>query len=615
MSLLNQSSHIDSHTSSHQQPSWFARTLVLLVCAFLAFCTSIGPLYRAHLSITDFGISNALILVATFAFYLMLVKSVTLFLQNRASALCPAWTKAITSFFSRISRWLSQTRFPYWIRRASATRKSLFLTLLLGWLWVPLFLQVSFGADLQGQVAEVSNWLSQLSGGTNTALYRTLFTQADVYPIAHYLWPVTPTFLTNQHNIVLTMLYGLTIKSSEAVFSTVVPGILLLSFAQYVFAAYCMAATAHRFFTLRSHVTLRAQTLAVVIMLLSPMITLSTISLTKSPLFGFASVWWIGVLYEALHTRETVLPRSTRWELILSAIVMLASAKYAVYIIVVEAIVLLIFSHRSWKTWCTYLVVPVVVFEVALLSLVHTGTIMDADSIESKALQVQQIARVAKYNPGAISADARKKLEPIFNIDNMGYLYFQSDADPVKSSGALGKATSYKWKTVTKDDWKNFTSAWIEIGKAAPQEYADAFFAEFYGYFDVADPPYVSILYYSDTRAVNNYFSAGYVDFAPRAAFLGFLRGWSEVPIIGWLFHGNFWVILTLLAMCVELCLKRYRSLLWQLPLLVQMAVMVAAPANNFDRHMIGISAAFAVVAFSLLTTSSSISTSTQTQS
>lgn len=39
--------------------------------------------------------------------------------------------------------------------------------------------------------------------------------------------------------------------------------------------------------------------------------------------------------------------------------------------------------------------------------------------------------------------------------------------------------------------------------------------------------------------------------------------------------------------------LRRWRSLSWHLPLLLLMGVMIAAPANNFERHMLPVAFVF----------------------
>lgn len=86
----------------------------------------------------------------------------------------------------------------------------------------------------------------------------------------------------------------------------------------------------------------------------------------------------------------------------------------------------------------------------------------------------------------------------------MAESYFQQDADPVKSSGIQSKKVSYKWRTVTKDDMKDFNDAWWQIVKANPQIALDALFAECFGYFNVTDLPYVSMDYYVNNDYVQS---------------------------------------------------------------------------------------------------------------
>ena len=57
--------------------------------------------------------------------------------------------------------------------------------------------------------------------------------------------------------------------------------------------------------------------------------------------------------------------------------------------------------------------------------------------------------------------------------------------------------------------------------------------------------------------------------------------------------HGNFYVILTLLIGAAEVILRRWRTLAWHLPLLLLMGVMITAPANNFERHMLPVAFCF----------------------
>ncbi|MCI1984838.1 MAG: DUF6020 family protein [Bifidobacteriaceae bacterium] len=601
MKLTSARRNTPSEGTAVPTPPVLASVITILLSIFLALCSAVGPLYRSGGSISGFGVANALILLVTAcAYYCGIRWLARCFYRYSLGSMPSRWIHTAGAFLSRHCdpSGTRRKKLANSIVKITRSRTTIFVFLLIVWIWVPLLLQVSYGADLVSQKTEFTSWLHNLRAGDQP--YEQGFSQADIYPIAHYLWPQHPAFLTNQHNIILTFVYGLFWRASRLALGTAAPGIIVLGVLQYIFAAGCCALTAWRFFTVRRGTRLTHKAVVLAVLAASPIIPLSTISLTKSPLFGFALVWWCGVLYEMVHTKikngkgAAALSRGGKWELILSGAFMLISAKYAVYIMIIEVVVLLVTSHRNWKVWIVCIALPVVIFQVFLFSLIHSGAIINGDSIESKAIQVQQIARAARDNPGAISSEDRAKLAPIFNLDVMAKVYNPSDADPVKSSGSKDKLTSYKWLTVTSSDWKQFNSAWLDIGKKAPKEYFDAFVAEFYGYFDMADPPSTSALYYSDTPYITAIFGQGYTNFPPRATFLGFLRGWSAVPVIGWYFHGNFWVILTLVFMAAQLRLRRWKELLWQLPLLIQMGVMVMSPANNFDRHMIGIVIMFA---------------------
>lgn len=73
----------------------------------------------------------------------------------------------------------------------------------------------------------------------------------------------------------------------------------------------------------------------------------------------------------------------------------------------------------------------------------------------------------------------------------------------------------------------------------------------------------------------------------------GFAKKWGQIPVLGWVTHGNLYVTLTLLIGAAEVVLRRWRSLSWHLPLLLLMGVMITAPANNFERHMLPIAFVF----------------------
>ena len=134
---------------------------------------------------------------------------------------------------------------------------------------------------------------------------------------------------------------------------------------QFIFAAWCCAATANRFLNtpwaksktnetqtaLPTPIFFRAA--VIITFLFSPLVVFSTIALTKSPLFAFAFVWWFGISYELHCTiQNTKISRKhTILELIISVCIMLIAAKYAWYILVIQFVLLMFYSIKRWKIW------------------------------------------------------------------------------------------------------------------------------------------------------------------------------------------------------------------------------------------------------------------------
>lgn len=574
-----------AHLLSLIPSSPFGRIVSVLVSAFLAFCTTVGTIYRTDGgSISDFDFPHWLLFLAVFIAYELCIFLLTAWVRSRQRAHLSASTR---------------TRWAAWVRRRTATFRSLWIFFLLAMIWVPLFITLLAGADLINQGAEVNNWLcATVLHGNHCTLLEMEYPPADQYPISRYLWPsLHATFLTNQHNLFLTLFVGLIRFASHQLFQVVWPADLLLCALSYTFATFTLAALASRLLRLHPSMGTTGRSILLLLPILSPIVSFDTVSLTKSPQFAFAFAWWFSTLALVIKKPETV-TRRDQWALALSTLCCVICVKYALPIIVIELVVLLIFRLHKAKQWLVCLALPIILFSGALHAAYATGNVVAGDPVESRAVLVQQIARVEKEAPESIPPATQRQLSHIFDTDMMALLYDQNDADVVKSSGK--NATTYKWLTITKKQWKEFIPAWASVVKANPRVAFDALAAEFYGYFDLADPPYVSFLFYADNAAVGGELGAKWAFNPVRLALIHFFRGWASIPVIGWPLHGNFWVVATLLVVCVQLRIRRWEDLLLALPLLAQMGVMALAPANNFDRHMIAFAVVFVFCALDL---------------
>ena len=706
--LLSRAKSQRSSRSSRKLTSRIAcYILCALLCSLLAFATCIGPIFRNqdpqfHLgTLADFSWINALIFVLAFAIYAAMLA--TLIYYGKCGAIPPQYGKfanwirlhlirlhlirkgskrskgkeaskdsskavskdsnkgekasKVASKPNRILLLLSilkprfSSGFRWFVTHATRNRRNLFLTFLLGWLWAPVTLLAAYGADICSQIREYSWAWNQVTGLKQPYIGFFSFVPMDIYPTAHYLWPAQPTYLTDQHNIVLTVIYGSVAAVSRYFTDSNDAGIVLLALAQCVFAAWCVAATAHRFLnrpwlaatskqtskhtseqtskqTLEHNLQtpLFARFAVLLMFLLNPLVVCSTIALTKSPLFAFAFLWWFGVNYELSRSYGTdeanagktasptapttpatptapTAPLKARWhtvlELIISVCVMLIAAKYAWYILFAQCVLLVVFDRKRRRLWLSCILVPTLLIHGALVFLISSGAIINGDPIESRGIQLQQIARIAKLDPHSIPRSTKRLIAPIFNLDQTAEAYKPYDADPVKSSGLQSKKVSYRWRYVTRDDIARLNRAWWMMVKHSPLVALDALIAKTYGYFDIFDRPYVGPEYYIDTDNIHNSTWIKYWNPRWRTQFASAISSWSDIPMVSWPIHGNTFVVATLMLGVAEIVLKRWRTLVWHIPLALLVGVMVLAPANNFERHMLPVAFAFG---FMLLT-------------
>ena len=430
--------------------SW---TLAVLACLWVAWCCAIGPLYWFGGGLSDFGWLNVLYLAVAFAICFSIVVALIRFghgrrvlpryFVRRYERLCDEIAGTPTTVLGIMLRHLHDAAHSrpgralhamiVWLGR-KLTRCTdcwwkLMLVFVIGWLWVPTTLLAAFGADIRSQIREFSWALNQWTGLKQPYIGFFSFVPMDIYPTAHYMWPDDPTYLTDQHNVVLTVFYGAVAAVSRYITDSNDAGIVVLAALQWLFAAFCCSATANRFFNLPwrrlgvgtfdfshperhdcwnmrdythpeagvvarpSRLRAGAKTRFVILLffMVCPLAVFATISLTKSPLFAFAFVWWFGVWYElhmthikalpTINSKPTRLRKRSIMALIISSCVMLISAKYAWYIILFTLILALINDRKRWKTYLVALLLPTILIHGGIVFLTNTGAIIGGDPI------------------------------------------------------------------------------------------------------------------------------------------------------------------------------------------------------------------------------------------
>lgn len=492
-----------------------------------------------------------------------------------------AGPREATGRITRASEWV----FARWWR----------VSLVLMVLWSPLFVMQAPGSansDLHFQVMEVLK-------DRGDDFYKPF----DVYPMAHYLLPNDQVLLSNHHNAFLTWIYGRTIGLSGTLFGSYKPGFLLLTSTQAVFTLVALgrAMSVAASWVLSSRVKVVA--LVVLVACGYPMALWST-SIAKNPLFAAAFVWWLALSVE--HARSTGRPPRWRWlEWLVVTLVMLISAKFALYIVAVQIVVLVI-VRRGWPAWRSVgfsLVLPTMVFYLALKSVVAAGWVIPGDPLAGNGLQIQTTAVVLKEHPDALSPSDRDRLEEIFDVDMMVDVYDPATMKPIRGAGYSDGA--YKWREVTREEAAQFPDIWWDLVRSEPRTVADGVLFKAYAFFDPLTQgrfnwPNIRINDLMQSKKINGLvLTDDGTNDALRTRLHDATVTVNETSGLSLVIASSVRVVLVILLVTAGIALRRPSVWVWGLPLALHSAVLVMSPLSSSGRYALGIAYAlpFAVLA------------------
>ncbi|GAB2518955.1 hypothetical protein GCM10027064_15730 [Microbacterium petrolearium] len=452
------------------------------------------------------------------------------------------------------------------------------LALILVVLWSPLLVLRWPGAvnpDFALMVTEITTARSEYAPDA--------FKPYDVYPIAYSLIPEGDLLWSNHHNAFLTLLYGLVTGASGVLLHSYIPAIVLLASSQ---AAFTIFALARALQLVGRHVAKSwPKAVALALTVGCVMTPLWSMDLSKNPLFAAAFVWWFGLVVHAVLSRDAV-RRGWVWEIAIATTVMIVSAKFAVYIAVVGAL-FLVFRRRRWLGVVLGMLLPVLVFQIALRGLIGFGVVISDDPVEARVLQLQQVALTLREHPEALNDDERAEVEKIFDIEQMTKVYNPENADPVKSSGYADNG-SYRWRSAEQDDWASFDAVWAKLAARYPDTYLDALLLKSDRYLDSRAlvnpaPP----LHTLDWQLRYTFDLTGLND-AGRKALAQTVAAVND-SAFRYLISFAPWAVLTVLLCTAAVMMRRRGALAWTVPLAVQVGVAILSPLNGSGRYLLGL--------------------------
>ena len=439
----------------------------------------------------------------------------------------------------------------------------------------------------------------------------------DDYPIAWYLVGNHPFTISNQHNFLVTVLYGFNVKIGILLFhsatiglflSTVIQVLIMVGIYTYALSVFKNLGMSQRNIRIFKY-----------FFALFPLLPVTTMFLTKNILYtGF--LWW-SVLLLANAINDKRLFRKIGWNIsfVLSVIGQLITQKYAIYVLMLFALFNLAFfwSNKKLRITSIEIVSLITVFFVGQGLMFQAFNIPNGDPIEGEAILIQSTALYQKEHPNDITKDERRTLNNVFVLNNLPKLYNPIISDPVKSSGGkkigLRKdgtfdqtikndyKEGYRYQTVTKEDINAFKKVWVHLMLRHPSILIKAFMNNSYQYLDINSVPANSTvvmasdsfnLHHSDIEIPLTR-NKKWIRIESSRRLLGFrgvlatvYNAVSKIPPFMLIINGNLIIMMTIIFAIILLNLKYYKQFGLLLLLISQVPIYMLSPVNGSQRYM-----------------------------
>lgn len=439
----------------------------------------------------------------------------------------------------------------------------------------------------------------------------------DDYPIGWYLLGRNPFTISNQHNFFVTLLYGTNFKLGLNVFHSAGIGLFISTCLQVVLMVSVLIYALLTFSRMR--MPKKVINVFTAFFALFPMLPIICVFLTKNILYASAILWSILLVVNALYDNE-YFERWQWWSLfILSLVFQLMTEKYAIYIIIFTAILIL----ALWIKEKLGIKLSLTMIGTSLLFLIFQSGLFNAlnvpsgDPIEGQAVMIQSTALYVKEFPKDLTKQDKKTLNRVFVLKNLPKLYTPGISDPVKSSGlkkiGLKEDNSfdqhlrknwiegYRYRTVTKQELNNYKKTWLRLAMRHPEVVFVAFMNQGYKYLSLTNTqetcvngwntPYDSFnVAQTSTKIIIDH-KPVIIDYTShfvriREMLTVVFNVFDKIPPFSLVLNGNIYICISILIFLVLLGLKYYKESIVVFSFILQAPIFMLSPVNGSQRYM-----------------------------
>lgn len=383
-------------------------------------------------------------------------------------------------------------------------------------------------------------------------------------------------YITNHHPVLHTVLLGGLAKIGDLMGSVNI-GIFMYSIIQVLIVVSTLSFTIYYMKKLKTPSIIRIITL--LIYALVPVFPLYAMSVVKDVIFNCLIIIYSISIFDFIKFKPQLNIKKIILMIILLLLIMMFRNN-GIYAIVLSMPFLIIFIKHNCQKVGIIFIISITLFELYSKVLLPYLKITPGSIREVLSVPFQQTARYVKYYSNELTNKEKDIIEQILGISDLADRYDPEKADPVKNNFN---------KYASTEDLKAYFGVWFNSFFKHPKIYFEATLHNTYGYFYPNKTSWY-IYYKYDKRLKESGVNYHYNGLSSvRNVLSGYGKVFPYIPFIGLIVNIAFcnWIIL--LACDFLIKLKKYKYIIFLMPIISLILVCFVSPVNAYFRYALGI--------------------------
>ena len=387
--------------------------------------------------------------------------------------------------------------------------------------------------------------------------------------------------ITNHHPVLHTVILGLCMKFGKLVGSDNI-GVFIYTVFQMVVFASSLAYIIH--FMKKIHTPNWIRVISLLNFALIPVFPYYAIEITKDTIFAALTIVYMIQLYILIvNAKQKKYSIKQMILLIILLLLICLMRNNGIYLVILSFPFLAIIDKVNRKNILLITIIVVVIFKAFTSLLLPALKISPSSVREMLSIPFQQTARYVKEYPDEVTDEERESIDKILDYDTLAERYNPTRSDNVKNK--------YN-KDATNKDLMNYFKIWFKQFLKHPTVYVQATMNNVYGYF-YPECKIVEIslqtVNYNKSLENTGEFDYKYLENlnCERNIVNILMTTIQKIPVISWIINIglNTWILLGIVVYL--LYTKRYRYLIYIIPMISILLVNIASPVNNYFRYAI----------------------------